>query len=213
MTQYQISNDSETLFFDSEKAACEYLGVSICSVASCFRRGSLCKGFKIHRIGDSFHRETKTRLHKIWESMLERCEYEKHPHYEDYGGRGISVCEGWHDYVSFRNWAVDNGYSDGLSIDRINNDLGYSPDNCRWSTMKEQQRNKRNNRLLTFCGETKTVSEWAENTEINKTTIKERLNAGWPVDIALTKPVRSRTRGYRPSVSCGAKMDLEAQHD
>ena len=87
----------------------------------------------------------------------------------------------------------------------IKNECGYNPDNCKWSTMKEQQNNKRNNHRLTWNGETKTVTEWAEIVGIKKTTIKERLNAGWPVGKALTEPVRQRTRGYRPS----AKMNLE----
>ena len=151
------------------------------------------------------HGETHTRLHKIWESMIARCEYEKHPYFADYGGRGVTVCEEWHDYLTFRNWAMSNGYSDDLTIDRIKNEDGYNPNNCKWSTIKEQQNNKRNNRRLTWNGETKTVTEWAEVVGISKTTIKERLNAGWTVEMALTTPVRKRTRGYRPS----AKMDWE----
>lgn len=150
------------------------------------------------------HGETHTRLHKLWESMLARCEYEKHPYFEYYGGRGIKVCESWHEYIAFRNWAVENGYSDDLTIDRINNDNGYEPDNCRFVTMKEQQNNKRSNHIITLSGEAHTISEWADIIGINKTTIKERLNAGWTDEDALTKPVRKRTKGYRAS-----KMNLE----
>lgn len=154
------------------------------------------------------HGETLTRLHKIWESMIARCEYEKHPYFKDYGGRGITVCAEWHDYLVFRKWALTHGYSDTLTIDRINNEQGYNPENCKWSTMKEQQNNRRNNRRLTFNDVTKTITEWSEIVGINKTTIKERLNSGWTVESALTTPVRRRTRGYRPS----AKMYLE-DHD
>lgn len=150
------------------------------------------------------HGETKTRLHKIWESMLARCEYEKHPYFAYYGGRGIAVCEEWHNYLIFRDWAINNGYSDNLTIDRVQNNDGYNPNNCRWATMKVQQNNKRNNRRLTWNGETKTVTEWADVVGICKTTIKERLNSGWPVEIALSKPVRKRTRGYRQS----ARMEV-----
>ena len=155
------------------------------------------------KCGRYVHGETKTRLHKIWESMIARCEYEKHPYFAGYGGRGVAVCAEWHNYTTFRDWAIKNGYSDRLTIDRIKNECGYNPDNCKWSTMKEQQNDKRNNHRLTWNGETKTVTEWAEIVGIKKTTIKERLNAGWPVEKALTEPVRQRTRGYRPS----AKMD------
>ena len=202
-TRYALIKNGERIEFNSEQDACEFLGVKKCSVASCFRKGYKCKGYEIERYGISTHGETNTRLHKIWESMIARCEYEKHPHFEDYGGRGVSVCAEWHNYTTFRDWAINNDYSDRLTIDRIKNECGYNPDNCKWSTMKEQQNNKRNNRRLIWNGETKTVTEWAEIVGIKKTTIKERLNAGWPVGKALTEPVRQRTRGYRPS----AKMD------
>lgn len=155
------------------------------------------------------HGETHTRLHKIWESMIARCEYVKHPFFNCYGGRGISVCDEWHDYMSFRSWAIENGYAENLTIDRINNDMGYAPTNCKWSTVKEQQNNKRSNRHIEWNGEDRTLSEWSEITGINKTTIKERLNAGWDAEKAFTFPVRLRTKGYRMS---NAKMN-EKEHE
>lgn len=213
MTQYQISNKSETLVFGSEKDACEYLGVKRCSVASCYRRGSLCKGYRVTKLGDSFHRETNSRLHKIWESMLARCEYEKHPHYANYGGRGIAVCDKWHEYTAFRDWAMNNNYADSLTIDRIDNAKGYEPDNCRWATIREQQNNKRSNHVVYLNGTGHTISEWAEITGIGKTTIRMRLEKGWPDEDALTVPIRKRTRGYRPSVMCGALMNEKEDND
>lgn len=207
MTIYRLSNGEEDITFNSEKEACEYLGVSRCTVASCYRRGSKCKGFNIERLGDTFHRETKTRLHKIWESMIARCEYEKHPYYADYGGRGITVCDEWHSYIEFRDWAITHGYNDDLTIDRIKNEEGYDASNCRWTTMREQQNNKRSNHIV-YLGEVgHTISEWSEILGINKSTISMRLRNGWSDEDALTVPVRKRTRGYRPSASCGAKMD------
>lgn len=155
------------------------------------------------------HGETNTRLHKIWESMIARCEYEKHPYYEYYGGRGIAVCDGWHNYVEFRNWAITHGYKDDLTIDRIENEKGYDASNCRWATMREQQNNKRSNHIVYLKGVGHTISEWAEILGIGKTTIRMRLKSGWSDEDALTVPIRKRTRGYRPSVLCGAKMDLE----
>ena len=152
------------------------------------------------------HGDSKSRLYRIWAGIIQRCCNDRERYeWEKYGGRGITVCEEWRKYDAFRDWALSSGYSEDLTIDRIKNECGYNPDNCKWSTMKEQQNNKRNNRRLTWNGETKTVTEWAEIVGIKKTTIKERLNAGWPVGKALTEPVRQRTRGYRPS----AKMDLE----
>lgn len=189
--------------FNSEKEACDFLGVTKCSVSSCYRRNSLCKGWKIRKVGISTHHETKTRLHKIWESMHSRCENQNHKYYAYYGGRGIRVCDEWNEYIPFRDWAIAAGYNDNLTIDRIEVNGNYNPENCRWATIREQQNNKRSNRLVQFNGASHTISEWSEIVGIKKTTIKERLNAGWTIEKVLTEPVRQRTKGYRQST----KMD------
>lgn len=153
------------------------------------------------------HGETRTRLFKIWCSMHERCERSKHMHYKDYGGRGITVCHGWSEYIPFAKWARENGYTDNLSIDRVDVNGNYEPSNCRWVTDKEQQNNRRNNRNVVYHGNTYTLTQLAEKTGIKKTTLKERLNMGWSVDDAVNRPIRLRTRGWRMS-NCGARMEV-----
>jgi hypothetical protein len=121
--------------------------------------------------------------------MITRCE---NPNLEkfkrDYQDRGISVCQDWHDYIVFRDWALTNGYAENLTIDRIDNNNGYSPDNCRWATAKVQGNNKRNNRNFTFNNETKTVSQWADATGIKYSTLYYRLIIkGWNVERAVSQ--------------------------
>lgn len=147
------------------------------------------------------HGETKTRLFKIWSSMHERCERPKHKHYHSYGGRGITICPEWREFMPFANWARANVYSDNLTIDRIDNNGNYEPSNCRWVTVKEQQNNKRTNRIIFYKGERYTLTQLAEKVGIKKTTLKERLNMGWSIEDAVNKPVRLRTRGWRKSAA------------
>ncbi len=151
------------------------------------------------------HGGTGTRLHNIWLSMRERCHRENHSYYGDYGGRGITICDEWDDFTKFRDWAIANGYADNLTIDRIDSNGNYEPLNCRWATMKEQQNNRRSNRIVYYKGLKYTLTELSEKAGINKTTLKERLNNGWSVEDAVNRPVRLRTRGWRSS-NCGADM-------
>ena len=125
------------------------------------------------------HSDTDTRLFNIWLSMKQRCEDQNSNNYCRYGGRGISVCEEWKtDYLAFKRWAEANGYSDKLTIDRIDVNGNYTPENCRWSTQKEQQRNRRNNIFLTVQCETHCLSEWAELTGIPYERLYYRVTHG-----------------------------------
>ena len=111
------------------------------------------------------------RLYGIWSTMMHRCFDVKRGKFKDYGGRGISVCREWFDPNAFIDWAETNGYCNGLQLDRIDNNGWYSPNNCRWTTPKQNSRNRRNTKLLTVNGETKCVAEWCETIEISQFTV------------------------------------------
>ncbi len=135
------------------------------------------------------HGGRNTRLYSIWGGMRARCNNKNMTYY---GARGITVCPEWDDFAAFRDWALSHGYTDSLTIDRIDFDGPYSPENCRWVTIKDQERNKRTNARLTFNGETHVASEWAEITGIPEKTILSRVKRGWAVGDALTTPVDER---------------------
>ncbi|GAB6728147.1 hypothetical protein [Streptococcus uberis] len=131
----------------------------------------------------------KERLYNIWVGMRQRCNNESSKDYPKYGGRGIEICDEWNDYLSFRNWATSNGYSDNLSIDRIDVNGNYEPSNCRWADYKTQANNQSNNHLITFNGRTKNIKQWSEETGISNVTILTRLTRGWSIDRSLTTKV------------------------
>lgn len=135
------------------------------------------------------HREdpTRNRLYRIWGHMKQRCSAKDGVCYRNYTARGIRVCEQWEkDFPAFCEWALSNGYRDDLSIDRIDNDKGYSPDNCRWATMRTQANNTRTNHMLTLNGETRTIAEWSRILNINGTTLRARVRSGFSDKAALT---------------------------
>lgn len=141
------------------------------------------------------HGQSGTRLYHVWLSMVQRTCNPNDKAYHNYGGRGITVCEEWrNDFATFQNWALSNGYRQGLSIDRIDNDGDYSPVNCRWASHKEQSQNTRRNHLLTFKGETKTLGEWAAYAGIGRGTLVTRLKLGWSIEKALETPVKKKTK-------------------
>ena len=150
------------------------------------------------------HGETRSRLYSVWNMMKQRCNDPNHRYYKNYGGRGVSVCDEWaKSYEAFRDWAMANGYDPDAkhgecTLDRIDNDGDYCPENCRFIGWSEQQRNTRRSRTITFNGETKTLVEWGEKTEINPGTIAFRLKSGWSVEDALTiKPKIGRNQTWK----------------
>ena len=141
-------------------------------------------------------------LFSKWSGMMRRCYNQRDSHFHAYGARGIAVCERWHDVRNFVT-DVEPTYRDGLSLDRINNDAGYSPENCRWVPMPAQASNKRSNVMLTYCGETMCLAGWSELYGINYRLLWERVTLyGWSAHDALTTPsLDAKTRCARARAS------------
>ena len=138
------------------------------------------------------HGMSKTRLYRIWKGMRNRCYNKNTPGFELWGGRGITVCDSWQHFEPFFEWAVANGYTDELSIDRIDNNGNYEPSNCRWANKTEQARNRRSNRMITFNGITKYISDWDKDIGSRKSgRVHARLEAGWSIEKAVTTSVTS----------------------
>lgn len=143
------------------------------------------------------HLESKTRLYYIWQHMLTRCRSEKDKSYDNYGGRGISVCEEWsNDFYNFRKWALNNGYQEQLSIDRIDNYGNYSPENCRWITNIDQCNNRRKSIIINYNNKTQSIAEWCRELDLNYGTVFNRYKRGWSIE-KIFEPTESKYRGTR----------------
>lgn len=118
----------------------------------------------------------KPRTFTIWNGMKARCLNPKSVSFANYGGRGIGICDEWLSFENFHNWAVSNGYEDGLQIDRIDNDGDYCPQNCRWVSRKYNNTNKRNTNLITICGKTQCATDWIRELGISKATFYRHLH-------------------------------------
>lgn len=136
--------------------------------------------------GNYKHGGRGTRIYAIWKSMRERCNNPNTNRSKIYHDNGIRVCHEWDDFIKFRQWSLDNGYADNLTIDRIDSKGNYEPSNCRWVTQKVQQNNRSNNRHIEWNGESHTLGEWSDITGIKLGTIHERLKRGWNISKALT---------------------------
>lgn len=133
------------------------------------------------------HGMTGTKLYGVWQGMIRRCTYKKHIDYEWYQSKGISVCDEWgKNFLNFYDWSMTHGYEEGLTLDRIDNNKGYCPENCRWVTPKEQANNRSTNINITYNGETKTLKQWAEFLGINYSCLYGRVRVrGIPFEEAI----------------------------
>jgi len=151
-----------------------------------------CQHSKLQSIAHKTHGETKTRLYKEWRRMMDRCNAKPSKndcHYESYVLKGITVCDEWiNSFETFRDWALSHGYADNLTIDRINYNGNYCPENCRWITNKEQQSNKSTNKFIEYNGERLTHTQWSERLGGGRCLVHHRLMMGWSEMAAVSTP-------------------------
>ena len=134
-------------------------------------------------------KKERKRLKSIYNGMRLRCYNENNVNYKYYGGKGVTICDEWLlSFENFFDWAINNGYNENLTIDRIDSEKEYSPDNCKWSTKKEQAYNRSISVKLTLNGRTMYMTEWAEELEIDKKTLSWRYRNGWSDEEILTRP-------------------------
>ena len=173
-----------------------------CGIEKSIRTDALCNGQSTdcgcrrkekHRSKSRWHGQSTTTEFLSWHSMIQRCNNSKRTDFHNYGGRGITICDRWYDFFAFLADMGSKPYPKA-QLERVNNDLGYFPDNCIWSNAKAQARNRRTNRLENFRGIQKPVVEWAEILGIRYGLILTRLHAGWSIERALTQPVRPKQK-------------------
>lgn len=163
-----------------------------------------CKkcGNEVARSKKIKHGMTGTKLYYVWEAMINRCGNPNSKSYVDYGAKGISVCDDWHDASVFIKWALENGYKEGLEIDRIDTFKGYSPDNCRWVTKQINANNKTINKYIEHNGKTRTLADWARYYEVNYKNLSRNMNKGYSLQEAI-KREKTGDRSHRYSTATG----------
>lgn len=157
----------------------------------CYKRERTIEVNSKYHISDKL---LQHRLYVVWYKIKERCYNKNEKSYKYYGGRGIKMCDEWrNDFKSFFNWAVNNGYAKGLTIDRIDNNGIYCPENCRWATYIQQQNNRRSCHYVTIGNETKSLSDWCRVYSTSERLVNSRVQRGWDVITALNTP-KTRNR-------------------
>lgn len=169
------------------------------SITSCgCRKIENCKNMRkptSEENGNYIDGRSKHPLYGTWVQMLSRCENPKNKKYQYYGGRGIKVCDEWHDFWKFVKWSDSvGGRPKGYTLDRKNGNKDYEPPNCRWADWKTQQRNKDSNAIIEYKGVSKTIAEWSEELNINQHTLSNRIHRGWTIERAFTQRVQIHNR-------------------
>lgn len=169
---------------------------NVCVVRSDHLKSGHTTSCGCNKIIITSHRKSGTKLYHRYDRIKERCYNANNVNYKNYGGRGIIMCDEWkNDFMNFYDWAMNNGYRDTLTIDRIDVNGNYEPSNCRWITIKEQQNNKTNNVYLTCDGKTQTIAQWSNELGISYSTIHARYKRGLSSYECLYKKKWSRKRG------------------
>ena len=158
----------------------------------CYMKELAIERHKKH--GASSHSGNATRLYRIWKHMRRRCLCPNNKAYKNYGGRGIKICDEWADsYIAFRDWSIAHGYKDSLTLDRIDNNGMYCPQNCRWASAVTQANNKRSNHLITHNGKTQTIAQWAREIDLSYFTLYSRIvKRKMDIAVALSMPLQKR---------------------
>lgn len=198
-----LERDEDKIFTSGRKVVmwkCSCSCGKICSIATTSLTNNLTKSCgclnyekqksrdtKYKKHGDHNKDSEYHKLYNIWLAMKKRCHDKQNM---NYGGRGINICTEWSNYLTFKLWALNNGYIEGLTIDRIDVNGNYTPTNCRWATLKEQQNNKRNNKLIIYNDKIYTQQQLCDLFNINRHTFANRLERGWSVEDSLKVPVR-----------------------
>ena len=154
--------------------------------------------------------ETSKKLKKVFAHMKERCYNLNDKRYEDWGGRGIQICDEWlSDPETFVRWSIENGYDEGLTIDRVDNNGNYCPENCRWVTKAENNQNRRSSRYYTYNGKTQNLQKWCDEYNASRSMVDKRLQLGWEFDKALLTPKKTRDQESLVGMRFGRLTVLE----
>ena len=141
------------------------------------------------------HNKSNTRLYSIWKGMKNRCNSVKGKRHKFYYDKGIKVCDEWQkDFINFYNWAIQNGYKENLTIDRINNDGNYEPNNCRWATITEQNNNQSKNIKIKYNNNIYSIKEFCNKFDIKRGTLDYRLKCNWSIEKIINTPIQGKNK-------------------
>lgn len=187
--KYNVEELSKYAVEHTTNECAQHFGITYQAMAQLLHRYKLR-----HKVEQVNNYQRNTKLHWVWRAMKQRCENPRNKRYLSYGGRGITVCNDWkgvYGFLNFCKWSQENGYSEGLSLDRIDNDRGYSPENCRWVKSEAQANNKRTNVLVTYKGITLTLKQWSDKLGVPYTTLQSRHYKGYSdTEIIEGKPLK-----------------------